>query len=169
MHHAPVMDTRITPGLLACVPFVVAFVGCAGPPAKAPEPRSTVTLTAAEIASDPRTEPRPAVEPDYHARATANADAVIESMHDDLLACYDKRVAANPNAHGSITVEMVVDPSGHVSAVETTGGALLGDGTMKCIVQRVKKASFDPPHGGGTMRIQVPLSLRRAADGDESF
>lgn len=89
-------------------------------------------------------------------------------MHDDLLACYKKRVAVNPNAHGFITVDIVIDPDGRVRTVDTTGGAALGDGTMSCIVQRIKGASFERPHGGGTLRIHVPFSLRRLAPGDET-
>jgi outer membrane biosynthesis protein TonB len=107
-------------------------------------------------------------QPDYTTRATANANSVLEDMHGDLLACYKKRVAVNPNAHGFITVDIVIDASGHVQTVETTGGAILGEGTMACIVNRIKRASFEPPHGGGTLRIHVPFSLRRVAPGEET-
>lgn len=93
----------------------------------------------------------------------------LRARADRLLACYKKRVAANPNAHGFITVDIIVDPDGKVRNVETTGGAILGDATMSCLVQRVKRASFDPPHNGGTLRIHVPFSLRRVAPGEETF
>lgn len=147
---------------------------------------TTVTATATvpearthEVTADPVTEcdlvceraqavARSADEPDYTAQATANANTVLEGMHDDLLACYKKRVAVNPNAHGFITVDIVIDPSGRVRNVETTGGAILGDGTMGCIVKRIQRAAFEPPHGGGTLRIHVPFSLRRVVPGDET-
>jgi hypothetical protein len=90
-------------------------------------------------------------------------------MHDDLLACYKKRVAVNPRAHGFITVDVVIDPDGRVRDVETTGGAILGEVTMGCLVERIKRGSFDPPHGGGTLRVQVPFSLRPVAPGDETL
>jgi hypothetical protein len=159
----------------------LALLGCAGAtapkgPAAAPVPPVTSN---GEITTDPVSEcdlvceraqivPRPADGPDYHAKATENANAVLEGMHDDLLACYKKRVAVNPNAHGFITVDIVIDPEGHVRNVETTGGAVLGDGTMSCIVQRIKRGSFEPPHAGGTLRIHVPFSLRRVAPGEET-
>jgi hypothetical protein len=54
-----------------------------------------------------------------------------------------------------------------VRRVETTGGALLGDATLKCITQRLTRGVFEPPHGGGTLRIQVPLTLRRVAPGED--
>lgn len=108
-------------------------------------------------------------EPDYHAQATASANRILDAMHPDLLACYKKRVAINPAAHGFITVAIVVGPDGHIRDVETTGGAILGEGTMGCIVERVKKATFEPPHGGGTMRIEVPFSLRRTHPSDDTY
>lgn len=121
--------------------------------------------TGSELTTDPV---RAVDEPDYSTQATGNVNAVLEGMHDDLLACYKKRVAVNPNAHASITIEIVIDPSGRVRTVETTGGAVLGDGTMSCIVQRIKRASFEPPHDGGTLRVHVPFSLHPVATGDET-
>lgn len=82
-------------------------------------------------------------------------------MHGDLLACYKKRLAVNPNAHGFITVDVLIEADGKVAQVETTGGAVLGEGTMACIVDRIKRATSDPVHGGGTQHIRVPFSLHR--------
>jgi hypothetical protein len=107
--------------------------------------------------------------PDYHAHATANANRVLEAMHPDLLACYTKRLAVRPDAHAFLTIDLVIGPDGRVRWVETTGGALLGPSTMKCIVDRVSQASFEPPHGGGTLRIHVPFALRRTAPNDPSL
>ncbi len=53
--------------------------------------------------------------------------------HGDLLACYKKPVAVNPNAHGFITVDVLIEADGKVAQVETTGGAVLGEGTMACM------------------------------------
>ena len=164
----------------------IALVACS--PAASPPLLAVAVPTSAEAKPAPTTEitantqttcdlvceraqivPRPADGPDYHEKASANANTVIEAMHEDLLACYKKRVAVNPNAHGFITVDVIVGPDGNVRDVETTGGAVLGETTMSCLVQRVKRASFDPPHNGGTLRIHVPFSLRRVAPGDESF
>lgn len=107
--------------------------------------------------------------PDHTAKATANANQVLDAMHPDLLACYAKRVAVSPAAHASMTVDIVVAPDGHVQDVETTGGALLGEATMSCIVSRVKRATFEPPRGGGTMRIHVPFSLRPTGHHDDTL
>ena len=84
-------------------------------------------------------------------------------MHDDLLSCYTARLRGSPKAHGFITVDIVIGPTGEVQKVETLGGALLGDAAMACIVNRIKRGRFDPPHGGGTMRLQAPFTLRNLA------
>lgn len=99
----------------------------------------------------------------YTQEAVEHADRILGAMHDDLLTCYTARLRGNPKAHGFITVDIVIGPSGSVQNVETLGGALLGDAAMACIVNRIKRERFDPPHGGGTMRLEVPFSLRRVA------
>jgi hypothetical protein len=103
---------------------------------------------------------------DVHAAAVANVDRVFAGMHDDLLACYRARLAVDPTAHAFLTIDMVLGPDGNVRTVETTGGARLGDKGLACIVRRVKAATFDPIPGGGTRRVQVPLTLRRLGDGE---
>jgi hypothetical protein len=55
-----------------------------------------------------------------------------------------------------------------VETVDTTGGAILGDTTMSCIVHRIERGAFEPPHGGGSLHVRVPFSLRRVAPGDDT-
>lgn len=98
---------------------------------------------------------------DYHDADVANADAVFASMHDDLLACYRARVGERPNAHAFLVIDVLVAPDGSVRNVDTSGGALLGDKTMRCITDRVGRATFDPVRGGGTLHVQVPLAFTR--------
>lgn len=99
----------------------------------------------------------------YTTEAVEKANAVLKEMHDDLLHCYTARVKVYPKAHAFLTIDIVVGPSGSVQAVETQGGALLGDAAMKCFVDRIKHGEFAPPPRGGTMRLQVPFTLRRVA------
>jgi hypothetical protein len=166
--------------LLASTFFgAVLASGCATAPPKSPPmvPAASITTTNAAVTpAEPegvvecdlvceRAEllRHPAESPDYNAQAVANANEVLEAIHPDLLACYKKRVAVNPKAHGFITVDITIEPDGHVRRVETTGGAVLGEGTMDCLVDRIKRATFEPVHGGGTQHIRVPFSLRRVA------
>ena len=87
------------------------------------------------------------------------ADVVFRSMQPELLACYAKRLETAARAHGSITIDVVVGHDGRARDIATTGGALLGDAVMSCIIRRVRHASFAPPAGGGTSRLSVLFSF----------
>jgi hypothetical protein len=106
------------------------------------------------------------VMPDHHADAVADADAVFAGMHDDLLACYRPRAARDPRAHAFVTVDVVLNPDGTVRSVATTGGAMLGDAGLACISRRVRRATFAPVWGGGTLHLSVPMSFRRLGPGE---
>jgi hypothetical protein len=112
---------------------------------------------------------RPSDTPDHTARAEANANAVFAAMHDDLLGCYTKRLRAAPKAHASIAVELVVAADGQVQRVESTGGALLGRAALACVVRRIERARFEPPNGGGTLRVQTIFTLRPQTDAERSM
>ena len=97
----------------------------------------------------------------YTNQAVERANETLNAMHDDLLACYEARVKASPKAHAFLTIGIVVGPDGHVQNVDTQGGALLGEPTMHCIVDRIHRGQFAPTPRGGTMRFEVPFTLRR--------
>jgi hypothetical protein len=134
-----------------------------------PTPDGTKTKTAEcqLYCEAPQMLPRAALEPDYTKEETDNANRVLDTMKDDLIACYKKRLRVNPDAHGFITVDILVGPDGNVMKTETTGGALLGKDTMQCIVKRMEKATFQKPHGGGTLHIRMPFSLRKIGPDDD--
>jgi hypothetical protein len=106
---------------------------------------------------------------EYHVDEAENADAAFASMHGDLLACYRARVAESPKAHASLVVDLVIAPDGSVRTVETTGGALFGDRTMRCITSRIRRAAFAPVRGGGTLHIQIPLAFSLRGPADDSI
>jgi len=122
-------------------------------------PKCDVVCGAATVVSH---EIPPSETADYYTnQAVDKANATLDGMHDDLLACYAARVKAYPKAHAFLTIDIVVGPDGHVQNVETQGGALLGAVAMKCIVDRIRGGEFASPPRGGTMRLEVPLTLRR--------
>jgi len=112
--------------------------------------------------------PRVVPEPDYTQREIDDATTVMASMTDDLLACYKKRLRVNPKAHAFITVDVLVGSDGRVRKVDTTGGAILGNQTMACVVHRIEQGVFEPPHGGGNIHVQMPFSLRVVSNDDET-
>jgi hypothetical protein len=175
------MNTSRARALSLLVSVVGAVAACGGAP-PSPAAAGTTAAPLSGSAATPETAPvycdlvceralvapRPNDDPDYHAMATENANQVLTSIHPRMLACYTKRIAVNPAAHGFITIDIVVGPDGHVITVETTGGAILGPATMSCMTHEIERAVFAPPHGGGTLRIHVPFSLRRVAAGEEA-
>jgi hypothetical protein len=116
----------------------------------------------------PRFVPRVAPEPDYTQREIDNATEVLSSMKDDLLRCYTKRLRSRPDARAFLTVDILVGNDGHVRRVDTTGGAQLGDPALACIVHRIEKGVFEPPHGGGNIHVQMPFTLEVAAPDTET-
>jgi hypothetical protein len=94
-------------------------------------------------------------------RISKNANEVLLKIRPAMLACYEKRIVAKPQAHAFMTFSVLVGPDGHVRDVETTGGALLGDKTISCLVGHVRGAVFERPKGGGSLRLNVPFTLRR--------
>jgi hypothetical protein len=82
------------------------------------------------------------------------------AMQPDLLACYRAEWRHSPRAHASLTIDVLVDEDGSVRRVWTTGGAMLGDVGLACITRRVKRATFAPVWGGGTLQLSVPVFFR---------
>ncbi|MDB4998283.1 MAG: hypothetical protein JWM74_5715 [Myxococcaceae bacterium] len=171
-----IAETSPRTALFAALASALLAACSSTPPPKAPTApveAPVVTTTAAEVpptcdlvCEGAQVIAKGAQTPDYNRAAVNDANQKINEMHDDLLACYTKRLASNPKAHGFITVDIVVEADGHVMNVETTGGALLGEGAMACIVTRIKAATFAPVHGGGTQHIHIPFALRRVGPDD---
>ena len=91
-------------------------------------------------------------------RETKNADAIVASMHDDFLACFKKH-SSTAQSGETISLDILIGPDGKVK--EAAGTSAPGLALVReCILRRVREATFDPPHGGGTLRIHVPEALR---------
>ncbi len=100
-------------------------------------------------------------------RATEDATRVLDGMKPDLAACSAGRIRAKPQTQAFMRLSILVAEDGKVQEVETEGGAPLGERAVQCIVERVKRASFEPPRGHGTMRVQVPFTLQKAEKGEQ--
>jgi hypothetical protein len=172
--------------LRSCLVAAWLAIGCAtprSPPPPAASPPSASNLyVEGEAAPEtepgavacklrceaPRMIPRVGPERDYTQREVDNATTVLTAMNGDLLACYKQRLRVNPKAHGYITADILVGSDGRVGKVGRTGGAILGDKTMACIVHRIQQGVFEPPHAGGNIHVQVPFSLEVVAADDET-
>ncbi len=96
-------------------------------------------------------------------RAVEDANRVLDGLKPDLLACFE-RIRTKPQSDAFMTVSIVVGKDGKVQSTETKGGAPFGERASKCVAERAKKASFAPPRGHGTMRVEVPFTLRKSGE-----
>lgn len=155
-----------------------------------PRPATPVSadLAPSKVALAPQAQPEPAgpgvawcdvvcelayVEPaddsdgtDDVTRATENANKVLEGIKAELLACFENRIWAKPQPEPFLRLGIVVGPDGKVMNVVTTETRLVSPRAITCLGNTVRRASFEPPRGRGTMRIEVPFTLRRADEPD---
>jgi hypothetical protein len=153
---------------------LVAFALLTACASRPPPPPATVTTTSARASAEPESlacelecdgVQAVGVEPNEHPDAAiAEANRVVASMHDDLLACYKKRLAASPRARAFVMLDIVVAEDGRVRDVEATGGGMLGERAVRCMTTRVERATFAPVKNGGTLRFQVPLTFRPSGE-----
>jgi len=104
------------------------------------------------------------VDAESHTRAeTENANAVMEALNDELLACYRSSVRRSPRGEGQITFDILVGSDGRVRRIDADAGASLAL-AKDCMEKVIAGAVFAAPHGGGTLNIRIPFSLRLNPD-----
>lgn len=74
--------------------------------------------------------------------------------------CYELRLGPKPNLEGKVAVAFIIGPEGDVIEAElaenTTGDVPLGD----CVRGVVKQIKFQPPQGGGNVKVTFPWIFR---------
>ncbi len=95
-----------------------------------------------------------------------NANAVLAEKNDALVRCYRPRLRAAPGTEGTVTFDVLIGSDGHVLKIDPHGGEKLGT-VDECMMKVIQESVFAPPHGGGTLTIRVPFTLR-AQSPDES-
>lgn len=94
----------------------------------------------------------------------ALAEAVLRSGNEPVRACYKGFLAFNPQAEGSVTILMRVDPDGQVRDVETVGSpdpsvALM----MPCVLDAVRSRRF--PTTRGSSLVSFPFTFHNGEVG----
>jgi hypothetical protein len=87
----------------------------------------------------------------------SNASRVVAGMRAGFRNCYNRELAQNPDAQGSIRLSITVGPGGEVQNVQATPSGNLGS-AVACVQARARSAQFDPPKGGSAV-IQVPVTF----------
>lgn len=89
--------------------------------------------------------------------AVANASRVVAGMKAGFRNCFNRELASNPDAQGTIRLTIKVGPGGEVQNVTAAPSGNLGS-AVECVKSRARSAQFDPPEGGSAV-IVVPVTF----------
>jgi hypothetical protein len=89
--------------------------------------------------------------------AVANASRVVAGMKAGFRNCFNRELASNPDAQGTIRLTIKVGPGGEVQNVTAAPSGSLGS-AVECVKGRARSAQFDPPEGGSAV-IVVPVTF----------
>ena len=87
----------------------------------------------------------------------SNASRVVAGMRAGFRACYNRELANNPDAQGSIRLTIRVGPGGEVQGVSAGASGNLGS-AVGCVRSRASAARFSPPEGGSAV-VVVPVTF----------
>jgi hypothetical protein len=88
----------------------------------------------------------------------SNAARVVAGMRAGFRNCYQRGLAENPDAAGSIRLTIRVGPGGEVAGVSPSPSGNLPASVISCVVARAQAAQFDQPEGGSAV-IAVPVTF----------
>jgi hypothetical protein len=88
----------------------------------------------------------------------SNAARVVAGMRAGFRNCYQRGLAENPDAAGSIRLTIRVGAGGEVAGVTPAPSGSLPASVISCVVARAQAAQFDPPEGGSAV-IAVPVTF----------
>jgi hypothetical protein len=88
----------------------------------------------------------------------SNAARVVAGMRAGFRNCYQRGLAENPDASGSIRLTIRVGAGGEVAGVTPSASGSLPASVVSCVVARAQAAQFDPPEGGSAV-IAVPVTF----------
>lgn len=88
----------------------------------------------------------------------SNASRVVAGMRAGFRACYQRGLAENPDAAGSIRLTIRVGAGGEVAGVQASQSGSLPASVVSCVQARAQAAQFDAPEGGSAV-IAVPVTF----------
>jgi hypothetical protein len=88
----------------------------------------------------------------------SNASRVVAGMRAGFRACYQRGLAENPDAEGSIRLTIRVGPGGEVAGVTAGASGNLPASVVSCVQARASAGMFAPPEGGSAV-VNVPVTF----------
>ena len=64
------------------------------------------------------------------------------------------------HAHGKLTLQITIDPKGHVQHAKVHESTLHGAHVEACVTKVVHRLRFSPPEDGKVMIVNFPLMFR---------
>src|SRR5690606_12392102 len=90
--------------------------------------------------------------------SVSNASRVVAGMRAGFRACYQRSLAENPDAQGSIHLTLRVGPGGEVQGVTASTTGSLPASVVACVKARASAGQFAPPDGGSAI-VKVPVTF----------
>lgn len=91
--------------------------------------------------------------------SVSNVRDVVGRMAPGFRACYERGLAEDPDARGSLRITVKIGANGDVVSTSVSGGEGLSGAVIGCIQSRAASARFSRPADGGAT-IVVPVSLQ---------
>lgn len=88
----------------------------------------------------------------------SNADREIAKLRPRFRQCYQTGLNSDPSMSGKVVITAKVGPNGEVSSANVSSNTGLSPSVASCIANVVKRASFDPPGGGGST-LNIPVTF----------
>ncbi|MCW5831607.1 MAG: AgmX/PglI C-terminal domain-containing protein [Labilithrix sp.] len=88
----------------------------------------------------------------------SDADRVIATLRPRFRQCYQTGLNSDPGMSGKVVITAKVGPNGEVSDANVSSNTGLSQSVASCIANVVKRASFNPPGGGGST-LNIPVTF----------
>jgi hypothetical protein len=102
--------------------------------------------------------PRCSPPKDAQPPSVSNVSSVVAGMAADFRRCYNQALREDPNFQGSIRIRAKIASAGDVTFVRTLVPASYPERMILCLMDRVFRARFAPPQGGGATII-IPVTF----------
>jgi hypothetical protein len=97
---------------------------------------------------------------EINAPKTFNPRPTVEALSSQLVDCYNKARAADPDLRGKVTLQINVNEAGAVLSVDAAPGGHANSPSLVMCVSDMMKASAHFPRPGGMATVNTPLVFR---------
>jgi hypothetical protein len=86
-------------------------------------------------------------------------EATVARLRPGFKLCYQKGLSVDPTMSGKVVISAKIGPNGEVSSTDVVSNAGLSADVVSCIQNKIKRAEFSPPAGGGSSTVNIPVSF----------